>query len=307
MGEPVGHHWTFRAMGSPCELQCHVPPSLDAEHVYALAAAEVERLEARYSRYREDSFLSQINRVAEAGGRIEVDEETAGLLRYADTCYRQSDGLFDITSGLLRKAWRFDRDELPDPDRITALLRRVGWDRVNWTGSTLHFSPGMEIDFGGIVKEYAADRVASLCASAGVRHGMINLGGDIRILGPQPDGSPWRIGVRDPREPGAVLGVLTLTEGGIASSGDYERGITVGGVRFGHILNPTTGWPVSFLRAVTVVGELCLVAGSASTIAMLKGESGPSWLQALGLPHLWMDHRGHAGGSLEAAAASDRG
>ena len=152
MGEPVGHHRTFRAMGSPCELRYHVPASTDAEQVCALAMAEVERLEARYSRYREDSFLSRINRVAATGGRIEVDEETAGLLRYADTCYRQSDGMFDITSGLLRKAWRFDRDELPDPDTITSLLRRIGWDRVGWSGSTLHFPPGMEIDFGGIVK-----------------------------------------------------------------------------------------------------------------------------------------------------------
>lgn len=295
--------YPFKAMGSPCEIQLYAESHAEAQRVFAMAITDVQRLEARYSRYREDSLLSAINRVAAAGGRIEVDAETAGLLNYAATCHRESEGLFDITSGILRRVWRFDRGILPDPAEIEALLDKIGWHRVDWTPPVLRFPlAGMEIDFGGVVKEYAADRVASLCWEAGVRHGIVNLGGDIKIIGPHPDGSPWRIGIRHPRRKDAVIRTLALSQGGLASSGDYERCIVLKGVRYGHVLNPKTGWPVRHLASVTVVGELCVVAGSASTIAMLKEAGGPAWLKAMGVPHFWVDVRGKSGGSLAAPA-----
>lgn len=289
----------FKAMGSPCEIQLYAG-SLDvADRVANTAIADVRQLEARYSRYRDDSYLSTINRVASTGGEIRVDDETAALLDYAATCYRESDGLFDITSGVLRRAWRFDRGQLPNQDQIEALLASVGWDKLRWTRPVLAFpTPGLELDFGGVVKEYAADRAAALCEQGGLHHGIVNLGGDIRVVGPHPDGSPWRIGVRDPRRLGALVQMLSLRAGGLASSGDYERCIVVDGERYGHILNPRTGWPVKHLASVSVVADLCLVAGSASTIAMLKEKAGPQWLEQMGVAHLWMDVRGAVGGPL---------
>lgn len=292
------YHFPFVAMGSPCEIELYAGDDVAAENLAAEAIAETRRLEARYSRYRPDSYLSEINRVAVAGGRIQVDEECAGLIRYADTCFRESDGLFDITSGLLRAAWRFDAGELPGPETIAVLLSRIGWHKVVWRDPWLEFPPGMEIDLGGVVKEYAADRVASLCWQAGVRHGVVNLGGDIRAIGPHPGGEPWRIGIRDPRCKDGVIHTLELDYGGIASSGDYERCIVVDGRRYGHVLNPKTGWPTRHLASVTVVGELCMVAGSASTIAMLKEREGITWLEELGLPHFWVAEDGMTGGSL---------
>lgn len=289
----------FKAMGSPCEIQLYAADARQARAFADLAIADVERLEARYSRYRADSLLSKINLVAAAGGTIDVDEETARLLHYADTCHRESDGRFDITSGLLREVWRFDRKALPDPARIEALLQRIGWPRVRWEAPRLHFPPGMELDLGGVVKEYAVDRVAALCRNAGVQSGVVNLGGDVRVIGPHPDGSPWRIGIQHPRQPAAMLGTLPLQRGAVASSGDYERCIVVDGVRYGHILNARTGWPVRRLASVSVVADLCVVAGSASTIAMLMEDDGPAWLRKLGLPHWWVDVDGNAGGSLE--------
>lgn len=286
-------------MGSPCEVQLFAESIAEAKRVAAIAIADVARLESLYSRYREDSFLSAINRVAATGGAIEVDEETAGLLNYAATCYDQSDGLFDISSGILRRAWRYDQNALPDPAQIEALLDKVGWHKLRWLPPLLEFPmPGMEIDFGGVVKEYAADRAAALCREADVQHGVVNLGGDIKIIGPRADGSPWRIGIRHPRDKENVIGTLMLREGALASSGDYERCIMLNGVRYGHILNPKTGWPVRHLAAVSVAGEFCVVAGSASTIAMLKEDAGPAWLKEMGLPHLWVDTSGHAGGTL---------
>jgi thiamine biosynthesis lipoprotein len=293
----------FNAMGSPCEIQLFAPDRMSAHDAARAGIAEVERLETRYSRYRPESFLSRINEVAAVAGAIPVDAESAALLDYADTCYRQSGGLFDITSGVLRRAWgRFDANALPDAARIEALREKVGWDKVRWESPLLAFSvAGMEIDFGGIVKEFAADRVAALCQEFGLEHGVINLGGDIKVLGPRADGSPWQVGIRHPRAKDATAQTLQLRTGALASSGDYERRIEVAGVRYGHILNPRTGWPVRRMAAVSVLADFCVVAGSAATIAMLKEDDGPAWLEQLGLPHLWIDVDGRSGGPLAVA------
>lgn len=289
----------FNAMGSPCDIQLFAATHKQARQAADIAIADVARLECRYSRYRTDSFLSEINRIALAGGSISVDEESVGLLNYATACYQQSDGLFDITSGILRKAWRFSSGQLPEADEIATLLDKVGWHKVDWNPPVLTFPvAGMEIDFGGVVKEYAVDRVASLCWLAGIQHGVVNLGGDIKIIGPRADGQPWNVGIRHPRKKQTVLETLTLYKGGLASSGDYERCIEIDGTRYGHVLNPKTGWPVRHLAAVSVVGDFCVVAGSASTIAMLKEEDGPAWLENLGLPYLWVDVYGNTGGTL---------
>lgn len=286
-------------MGTPCEIQLFAESGLRANRTAEMVISDVRRLEARYSRYRSDSLLSAVNQAAATGGEIAVDAETAGLLNYAATCYEESGGLFDISSGILRRAWRFDTGKLPEQHQIDALLEKVGWQKVRWTPPLLAFPiAGMELDFGGIVKEYAVDRVATLCWNEGIRHGVINLGGDIKTIGPRPDDRPWRVGISHPRKAGEVLETLSLHQGAVASSGDYERCIVMDGVRFGHVLNPRTGWPVKHLASVSVIGELCVVAGSASTIAMLKEDKGPEWLEAMGLPHLWVDVHGNRGGSL---------
>ncbi|MCB1666272.1 MAG: FAD:protein FMN transferase [Pseudomonadales bacterium] len=286
----------FQAMGTVCEVQLYAPNRALAKRAVEQVLQDVERLEARYSRYRDSSFLSEINRVAASAGEIHVDEETALLLDYADTCYQQSDGLFDITSGLLRKAWNFKSGRLPEQAQLDALLSRIGWQKVVWDSPVLRFSrPGMEIDFGGIVKEYAVDRAATLCQQQGIQHGMINLGGDIRIIGPHPDGTPWRIGIQHPRNSRETLCTVELSEGALASSGDYERSLLIDGVRYGHILNPRTGWPVRHIAAVSVIADLCVLAGSVATIGMLRDEDAEEWLTELGGRCLWVTTAGEVG------------
>lgn len=295
----------FKAMGTPCAVQLYAKTHVKAKRAAAKVVADVQRLEALYSRYRDDSFLSEINRVAAVGGSITVDAETAGLLDYAATCYQQSDGLFDITSGILRQAWDFKSGEVADEAVIQKLLSRVGWDKLHWQSPVLKFLvAGMEIDFGGVVKEYAVDRAATLCLEMGIQHGIVNLGGDIKVIGPHADGSPWRVGIRHPRDAGAVLQTLDLYNGALASSGDYERCVTLNGIRYGHVLNPKTGWPVRRMACVSVIGDFCVVAGSAATIAMLKEDKGPEWLGELGLPHLWVDVDGEEGGGLATSVAA---
>jgi thiamine biosynthesis lipoprotein len=293
----------FRAMGSPCELQLWAGSRDEAERLVAAGRAEVERLEARYSRYRDTSFLSEINRSAGDPRGIRVDGETAGLLDYAQTCFEQSGGLFDPTSGILRRAWDLRSRRVPAQAEIDALLARTGWRHVVWQAPRLVLPIArMELDFGGFVKEYAADRTAELLRALGARHGLVDLGGDLSLVGPHPDGRPWRVGIRHPLRRDGVLATVELHAGGIATSGDYERFMVVDGKRYGHILDPRTGWPVEGLAGVSVVASHCLIAGTASTLAMLKGAAeGPRFLAELGLPHVHVTREGATGGTLDRA------
>ncbi|HVV99506.1 MAG TPA: FAD:protein FMN transferase, partial [Planctomycetaceae bacterium] len=293
-------------MGTSCSLHLYADDLVAAERAAVAAAREIWRIEYRYSRYRADSDLSAINQVAEVGGSIEVDDETAGLLDYAFAAYQKSDGLFDISSGLLRRAWNFKSQRLADRQSLDELLPRVGLDKVVWENSCLTFSvPGMELDFGGLAKEYAADRVAATVESLGIRHGLVDLGGDIRLFGPHPGGEPWQIGIRHPLCPKELLATVPVSQGAIATSGEYERCITIEGRRYSHLLHPRTGWPVHGLASVTVINDQCLVAGSVCTIAMLKGHAGIDWLSQLGMLHLWSDSEGRQGGELAGQTLSN--
>ena len=291
----------FRAMGSRCEIRLYARSEEEAFAAAHGAAADVQRLEAKYSRYRDDSVTAAINRVGATGGAIAVDNETARLLDYGATCFIQSDGLFDLTSGVLREAWGAHCRSLPETGTLERLLQRVGWDKLRWSRPCLEFPlRGMELDFGGVVKEYAADRAAVICADAGMRHGLVDLGGDIRIIGPHPDGAPWRVGIQHPRRPDGVMATLDVAQGAVATSGDYERYLAIDGRRYCHIVSPRTGMPVEGLAGVSVFAPECVVAGSATTIAMLKEVRGPAWLEEVGLPHIWMDQSERVGGTYGA-------
>jgi thiamine biosynthesis lipoprotein len=293
------HRFPFLAMGTECELQLYARSEAAASAAAFPAIDEVFRIEARYSRYRDDSILSGINRAAARGGTFRVDEETASLLDYARICHRKSDGLFDITSGVLRKAWDFSSCRLPLQSELDALLPLVGLDKIRWENPWLSFkTPGMELDFGGIAKEYAADQAAAVCAASGIEHGLVELGGDISVIGPHPDSSPWTIGIWHPRQPETAIRTMSIAQGGIASSGDYERFFVADGKRYCHLIDPHGGWPVRGLSLVSVIAEKCLVAGSIATIAMLKGGNGKQWLAGTGISNFWVDEAGHSGGNI---------
>lgn len=298
----------FRAMGSPCQVQLYGESEVDVEAAARAALAEVERLEGKYSRYRDDSVVTAINRSAGDPAGICVDSETTALLDYAETAHAQSGGLFDVTSGILRRAWNHKSGRIPGQEEIAPLLERVGWRKVRWRRPRLVLPlSGMELDFGGYVKEYAADRVAELCRRRGVRFGMVDLGGDIAVVGPHPDGSPWRIGTRDPANPEHALTSLSLEQGAVATSGDYERFILHEGKRYSHILDPRTGWPVDGMASVSVAASHCLLAGTVSTIAMLKGtRDGVRWLEEVGLPHVRVGADGRVAGTLARPPAAAR-
>lgn len=284
------YDFTFKAMACSNKLSIYAKNKKIAKSIATEAISSVNKLEQRYSRYLPDSLLSKINDSSGDPAGIVVDEETAALLNYSQTCYEESDGLFDLTSGVLRRIWNFKDNKLPTESQLAETLKFIGWDKIIWNEPRISLPiAGMELDFGGVVKEYAADTCASFCRSRGIKHGLINMGGDIHVIGPHPDGSAWKIGIQSPDDPEQIVTTVNLEYGGLASSGDYQRFMVIDDKRYGHILNPKTGWPVQGLRAVSVVGPQCLIAGSTSTIAILKGENGKRWLDEVGLPYFWFD------------------
>jgi thiamine biosynthesis lipoprotein len=278
----------FAAMASVNEIQIWADAEKDARRGADAAIADVLRIEAKYSRYRDDSVVTRINR--EAGvDAVPIDAETAALLRYADQCYRLSGGMFDITSGALRRAWDFRRTPplLPTAAALADAISAIGWCEVEWSEDAIRLPrSGMEIDFGGVCKEYAADRMATLCLEHGLEHVLVNLGGDVRAAGPQHDGAPWRVGIRHPRRSGEVVATVELMSGALATSGDYERFFEIDHRRYCHLLNARTGWPVQYWQSVSVVAPLCVVAGSCSTIAMLLEAGGEAFLDSQSVRYL---------------------
>jgi FAD:protein FMN transferase len=283
--ERAGDHFVgrFAAMASPCEVLVDTDDREEAAEALRVAEREAARIEAKFSRYRAGNIVDRINHAA--GRPVEVDEETASLIDYAATCHEMSEGRFDITSGVLRRVWTFDGGErVPSADAVREVLERVGWHRVTWSQRTLTMAPGMEIDFGGIGKEYAVDRAATLVA-AEVRPAIcVNFGGDLYVNGPRRAG-PWRAGVDDPERTGeAAVFRVDLERGGLATSGDARRFVMWQGKRLGHILDPRTGWPIDGApRSVTVLAGTCLEAGTLSTLATLRGPGAREFLEEQGV------------------------
>ena len=269
-------------MASPCEVLLEAASKATATAVTEAVASETWRIEDKFSRYRDDNIVHRINNAA--GRPVEVDDETARLLDFAATLYGLSDGKFDVTSGVLREVWVFDgSDRLPDPEAVGAVLHRVGWERVDWRSPFMSLPQGMEIDLGGIGKEYAVDRCVEIVATATDAPGLVNFGGDLAVTGPPGSKSAWKVGIEGPR-PDSPERLLDLRQGGLATSGDARRFLLCGGVRYGHILDPETGWPIADApHSITVAADTCTQAGMLSTLAMLKGANAERFLGRQGV------------------------
>ncbi len=267
----------FTAMASPCQFLVQGDDHI-VRQACLKAQAEVQRIEHKYSRYREQSLLQTINKNAGIQA-TSIDLETAGLLNYANMCYQQSQGEFDITSGILRQVWDFKSQTLPSQEAINKCLPLIDWPSVEWDQGQI-FLPKrhMEIDFGGFGKEYAADKAAEVFQSLGIKHGLIDLGGDIRIIGDKCDQSGWQIGIRNPQQPEQAIQTVTLHGGAMATSGNYERFTIINHRRYCHLLKANSGWPINYWASVTVLAPQCLVAGSLATLCMLIEKPGYSWL-----------------------------
>ena len=265
-------------MGSPCEVLLEINSRVAASRAAETVAHEAWRIEDKFSRYLADSVVQRINT---AGGEsTTVDEETARLLDFACTLYDLSDRRFDVTSGVLREVWTFDGgDRVPGEEAVADVLARVGWQRVTWASPILTMPAGMEIDLGGIGKEYAVDRCVAALRSALDAPGLVNFGGDLAVTGPPQRREAWRVAIEGDT-PERAERLIDLRQGALATSGDARRFLLRDGVRYGHILDPTTGWPVAGApQSVTVAADTCTQAGMLSTLAMLQGEGAEAFLE----------------------------
>jgi thiamine biosynthesis lipoprotein len=279
-------------MACQCEVVLAASQAQYAHTTAQAAIAEVQRIQSKYSRYRPDSILSRINALAGLAP-VECDDETWSLLEYANTLYQTSDGLFDVTAGVLRQAWNFSVAHIPDAVELARCVALIGWNKIMRSDRQIQLPiAGMEIDFGGFGKEYAADRAAAVLAGHGIENGYVNLGGDLRVLGPKADGQPWMIGIQHPRKADELLATIPVHSGALATSGDYERYFEMDGTRYCHILNPRTGLPVNRWQSISVLAPMAVVAGNCSTIAMLKQEEGLAFLESSGMNYLAVDHNG---------------
>jgi thiamine biosynthesis lipoprotein len=270
----------FSAMASPCECLVRGISEKRARQVTHAVAEEAWRIERKFSRYRDDNLMAAIN--AGDGQWLALDDETTRLLDFADQCWQLSEGAFDITSGVLRRVWRFDgSDQVPEPEQVTALLPLVGWDKVEREAERIRLREGMELDLGGIGKEYAVDSAFQLAGTLTDADLLVNFGGD--LVGRSAT-APWQVGMEGTARP--MAGQLQFSSGALATSGDSRRFLLRNGVRYSHVLDPRSGWPVSDApRAVTVFGQQCTQAGLLSTLALLQGKHAENLLQEAGVQY----------------------
>ena len=206
----------FTCMGSPCEVLIDSPSESLGQILFNKIHNEAKRIEDKYSRYKTHNIVFEINNAN--GKKIRIDKETERLLKFADKLYYVSGGLFDITSGVLRKAWKFEGQEFePDQNLISGLLNKVGWSRVKLQGDRLQMPPGAEIDFGGVVKEYAVDCCVGLARNNLEISVLVNFGGDIAVSGPKRNGQYWNIKID------GSDWEIKLGSGAVATSGDKHH------------------------------------------------------------------------------------
>ena len=267
-------------MGSPCELLVDCEREADANTLAGIVSTEAWRIEDKFSRYLPDNIVHRINNCD--GKSTSVDDETANLIDFAATLYEMSERRFDITSGALREAWNFDgSDNVPTDHDVRRILKRVGWEKVSWQRPELAITAGMQIDLGGIAKEYAVDKAAGLAAAETNAACLVNFGGDLVANGAPSGTDGWQVGIDAINQPqGTAQKLIRLKNGGLATSGDARRFLLKDGIRYSHILDPTTGWPVADApRSITIAADTCTQAGMLATLAMLKGKDAESFLE----------------------------
>jgi len=271
--------------------------SSDADEAIDKGFHEIERLEKAANFYSPDSEISQIN--THAGiTPVKVSSDILELLMKARYVSEKTDGAFDLTIGPVISLYDFHKKVLPTDAAIMKKLSLVNYRDIviNRNQSTVFLrKKGMLIDPGGIMKGYAAAKAAEVLKKHGVNSGIVAVAGDISTFGPKPDGSPWKVGIRDPRaqEQDEVMTTLQLRDMSISTSGDYERFFIMNGRRFHHLISPKTGYPSEECRSVSIIAtEGAFADAFATGIFILGPEKGVKILEEIGLEGIIIDRKG---------------
>jgi FAD:protein FMN transferase len=294
-GPPV-HKVSRLVMGTLVEVSV-VGADDKAKAAAEAALDEIKRIEDLTS-FHKPSGLNRLNDAA-GQGAVKVDEELLSLIETALRMARETNGAYDPTIGALTRIWQFSAGEprLPDAAQVREALGKVGWNKVvvdHQAGTVSLPEPGMALDLGGITKGYALDRAGEAIRQKGVAGALVNAGGDIRVLGEKESGTPWKIGVQDPRNPRGIIAVANVSNRVIVTSGDYERCFFQEGKRYHHILDPAVGYPAEGLQSVTILAADGITAEPLAVGVFVMGlEKGLKFIDGRpGLEGLLVDEKG---------------
>ncbi|MET1254116.1 FAD:protein FMN transferase [Aliikangiella maris] len=278
---------TFQAMASPCEILLATHELSVIQSIMQTVIPIIVEFENKYSRYQQHNLCWRLNH--SAGEKIAIDLETFRMLEYAKKLYQLSEGLFDITSGILRRIWQFKPGAMPPDDlAISQTLPHIGFQNIEYDEQYFTMPANMEVDFGGIGKEYCVDKVCEkikvLCEQTPLNF-LVNLGGDLRAVQMQKNFEGWQVGIEASSVNDKQQQLIRVQDGAVATSGSTKRMFTFNDKVYAHILNPKTGYPIEGApRSITVLAANCSLAGGMSTLAQLKGEEAENFLNQTGLP-----------------------
>lgn len=284
---------SFEAMASDCSLLIELPESelTKAKQMVLVAVIECWRIEFKYSRYHQGNFFCKLH--SKPNEWVSLDEESQRLLDFADKAWHLSNGLFDISSGILRQVWQFKPNSTPPKQTtLNGLLANIGWHKVKLDPKKgIKLPPKMELDFGGIGKEYAVDKAVQLLNEFHpTTPVLVNFGGDIACNRIRGNKKPWLVGIEMPNQTNNQA-TLSLSQGAIATSGDSKRYILHQGKRYSHVLNPKTGWSIDGAPgSVTVSAPTCIQAGLLATLSLLQGQNAESYIKQTGFNYWLYEH-----------------
>jgi thiamine biosynthesis lipoprotein len=287
---------TETIMGTEVTITVTAPSTDAGEAAIDAGMAELRRLDAMMSLYKDTSEITKVN-VAAGKGPVKVSPEMIEVVKHAAEISRLSGGVFDVTIGPLVVLWqmRLKEGNVPTDAEIAKIKPLVNYRNISIDkkASTIFLKkPGMIMDFGGM-KGYMADRVADLFRKRGITNAIIAVAGDIWVLGHREDGSPWRIGVQHPREHDKTLTVLELSDKYISTSGDYERFVIREKKRYHHIIDPRTGKPSKGVISVTLVGDRGAIIDPLSKVPFILGpEDGMKFVRKFGAEAIIVDEQG---------------
>ncbi len=275
------HHQQRDLMGTRVSVDFQHADAARAAECGERVFAEMRRIEALMSTYREDSEITRVNNDA-AVEAVEIGDELAQLIAASLRFSELSGGAFDITYASVGYAYDFRNQQMPSDELLAAKLPAIDYRHIELAGNRIRFTrPGVRIDLGGIAKGYAVDRAVEIALQCGIANAMISAGGDSRIVGDR-DGRPWIIGIRHPRDEDGIALRLPLSDSAISTSGDYERYFIADGKRVHHILNPATGRSAEASWSATVIGPDAMTTDALSTtIFILGADEGLALIESL--------------------------
>ncbi|MEP7230366.1 MAG: FAD:protein FMN transferase [Ginsengibacter sp.] len=265
-----------RLMGNSFEITIVAEEEEWAYSKIEIAIAEIRRIEKLLTTFNENSQTNQINKLAGIAPVI-VDKEVFYLIKRALRISAITDGAFDITYGSIdKRLWNFDKSmtSLPDANTAKEMVRLINYLNVilnEGDYSVMLKEEGMRIGFGGIGKGYAAEMAKALLKKEGVKSGIVNASGDLTAWGTQTNGKPWTIGIADPDNAHLPFSYMNVTDTAVATSGNYEKFVKIGGRKYSHTINPKTGLPVTGIKSVTIISPNAEIADALATPVTIMG------------------------------------